>query len=119
MLATAAVAVAAAAAVGWRYLSRPADLDGTWDLPNGSYWIVSQSGRELTIQEVHYESHQVWKKGRGSIDGEFVDFKLDFVFEPGDSTEGRLRITGRGRRLEGVETTLPRNIRDQLVLTKR
>jgi hypothetical protein len=120
VLATAAaVALAVVAAAGWRHLSQPADLDGTWDLPNGSYWIVSQAGRELTIQEVHYESRQVWKKGRGSIDGDVVDFKLGFVFEPGAATEGRLRITARGRRLEGVATTLPRNIRDELILSRR
>jgi hypothetical protein len=120
VLATAAaVVLAVAAAAGWRFLSRPADLDGTWDLPNGSYWIVSQSGRELTIQEVHYESRQVWKKGRGSIDGDVVDFKLGLVFEPGAATAGRLRIMAGGRRLEGAATTLPRNIRDELVLSRR
>jgi len=119
VLAAAAVVLAVAAVAGWRYLSRPPDLDGTWDLPNGSYWSIRQSGRELTIQEVHYESRQVWKTGHGSIDGDFVDFKLGLVFETGASTEGRLRITDGGRRLEGVATTLPRNIRDELVLSRR
>jgi len=115
----AAVVIAIGAVAGWRYLSRPPDLDGTWDLPNGSYWTISQSGRELTIQEVHYETRQVWKKGRGSIDGDFVDFKLGLVFETGASTEGRLRITDGGRRLQGVATTLPRSIQDDLVLSRR
>jgi hypothetical protein len=119
VLATAGVALAAAVAAGWYYVSRPPDLDGTWDLPNGSYWIVDQTDRELTIQEVHYESHEVWKKGRGSIDGDWVEFKLDLVFQPGYSTEGRLRITGRGRRLTGVAVTHPRNTRDELILNKR
>jgi len=119
ILALGALALAVVAVAGWHYLARPADLDGTWDLPNGSYWIISQSGRDLTIQEVHYESRQAWKKGRGSINGDVVDFKLGFVFEPSASTEGRLRITARGRRLEGVGTTVPRNIRDELVLTRR
>ncbi len=119
VLAAAAIALAATAAGGWHYLSRPPNLDGNWDLPNGSYWIIDQSGRELTIQEVHYESHEVWKKGRGSIDGDFVEFKLDFVFQPGYSTEGRLRLSGGGRRLTGVEVTRPRNTRDEVVLNKR
>ncbi len=120
VLASAAVAVVAAAgAAGWVYLSRPPDLDGTWDLPNGSYWIVDQAGRDLTIQEVHYESGEVWKKGRGSIDGDAVDFKLDLVFQAGYSTEGRLRISGQGRRLTGTAITRPRNIQDDVILSKR
>jgi len=61
-LATAAavVALAIAGVAGWHYASGPPDLDGTWDLPNGSYWIVEQAGRDLTIQEVHYDSREVW-----------------------------------------------------------
>jgi hypothetical protein len=119
VLAGAAVALTAAVAAGWHYVSRPPDLDGTWDLPNGSYWIVEQAGRDLTIQEVHYESGEVWKKGRGSIDGDSVEFRLDLVFQAGYYTEGRLRITGQGRRLTGVAVTHPRNTRDEVVLSKR
>jgi hypothetical protein len=119
VLATAAVALIVAAAAGWHFASRPPDLDGTWDLPNGSYWIVEQAGRELTIREVHYESGEVWKKGRGSIDGDSVAFKLDVVFQEGYFTEGRLRITGQGRRLTGVAVTRPRNVQDEVILSKR
>jgi hypothetical protein len=109
----------AAVAVGWHFASRPPDLDGTWDLPNGSYWIVEQAGRELAIQEVHYDSREVWKKGRGTIEGNVVKFRLDLVFERGYFTEGQLRIADRGRRLTGVAVTRPRNIQDDLVLSKR
>jgi TIR domain len=119
MLAAAAGVLVAAAAAGWYYGSRPPDLAGTWDFPNGSYWIVDQTGRELAIREVHYESREVWKKGRGSIDGNQVDFKLDLVFERGYSTEGRLRIEDRGRRLTGVAVTRPVNTRNEVVLSKR
>jgi hypothetical protein len=119
VFAAAAIVFLGIAAAGWHYLSRPLNLDGTWDLPNGSYWIVAQTGGELAIQEVHYESKQVWKRGRGSIDGEFVDVKLDFVFQAGFSSDGRLRITGRGRRLEGAVVNRPRNTQDDLILTKR
>ena len=109
----------AAVAAGWHFASRPPDLDGTWDFPNGSYWIVEQTGHELTIQEVHHNSGEVWKKGRGTIVGNVVEFKLDLVYERGYSTEGQLRIADRGRRLTGVAVTRPRNTRDDVVLSKR
>jgi len=119
VLAIAAVVVIAAAVAGWRYALRPPELAGTWDFPNGSYWIVDQTGHELTIREVHYESREVWKKGRGSIDGDRVDFKLDLVFERGYSTEGRLRIEDGGRRLIGTAVTRPINSRTEVILSKR
>jgi len=120
-LATAAavVALAIAGVAGWHYASGPPDLDGTWDLPNGSHWIVEQAGRDLTIQEVHYDSREVWKKGQGSIDGDSVEFRLDLVFQPDYYTEGRLRISGDRRRLTGVAVTQPRNTQADVVLTKR
>jgi hypothetical protein len=120
-LATAAavVALAIAGVAGWHYASGPPDLDGTWDLPNGSYWIVEQAGRDLTIQEVHYDSREVWKKGQGSIDGDSVEFRLDLVFQPDYYTEGQLRISGDRRRLTGVAVTRPRNTQADVVLTKR
>jgi hypothetical protein len=119
VLVAVAIVLAATAAAGWLYQSRPPNLDGNWDLPNGSYWIIEQAGRELTIQEVHYESHEVWKKGRGSIDRDIVEFKLDFTFQPGYSADGRLHISERGRRLTGVEVMHPRNTREEVVLNKR
>jgi hypothetical protein len=48
-----------------------------------------------------------------------VEFKLDLVYERGYFTEGQLRIGDRGRRLTGVAVTRPRNIRDDVVLSKR
>jgi hypothetical protein len=118
-LVAAMATLVAAVVAGWYLASRPADLDGTWDFPNGSYWIVEQKGRELAIQEVHHDSREVWKKGRGTIAGNVVEFKLDLVYERGYFTEGQLRIGDRGRRLTGVAVTRPRNIRDDVVLSKR
>ncbi len=37
-------------------------------LPNGSFWLVQQNDRQLTIEETHYGSKQVWKRGAGSVD---------------------------------------------------
>jgi len=116
----AAVAVLViAGVVGWRYSSGPPDLDGTWDLPSGSYWIVEQAGTDLKIREVHYDSREVWKKGQGSIDGDAVEFRLDLVFQEGYYTEGRLSLSGDRRRLTGVAVMRPRNTQDDVILTKR
>lgn len=95
------------------------ELDGIWDFPNGSYWIVEQSDADVMVQEVHYDSRQVWKKGRGTIDGDLLQFKLDLVFERGPYTEGELRLSKDGRRLTGLAVTHPREIRDDVVLIKR
>lgn len=109
-----------AGGVGWWLLaSGPPDLSGTWDFPDGSYWIVQQTGADLKIQEVHHESREVWKKGQGSIDGDAIGFRLDLVFQEGYYTEGQLRLSRDGRRLTGVAVTRPRNTQDEVVLTRR
>jgi hypothetical protein len=112
-------ALVIAAIAQWHYASRPPALDGTWGFPNGSYWIVEQADRDLTIQEVHYDSREVWKKGKGTIDGDSLKFKLDLVFQRGHYTEGELRLSKDGRRLTGIVVTHPRDIRNEVVLTKR
>lgn len=120
LVTAAAIAVLAiAGAVGWYAASKPADLGGTWDFPNGSYWIVEQTGAELKIQEVHYESREVWKKGQGSLSGETVHFRLDLVFEEGYYTEGQLHLSRDGRRLTGVAVTRPPNTQNDVVLIRR
>jgi hypothetical protein len=108
-----------AGVMGWHYASGPPDLAGTWDFPDGSYWIVKQTGAGLNIQEVHYESREVWKKGQGSIAGDAVEFRLDLVFQEGYYTEGQLRLSRDGRRLTGVAVTQPRNTQAEVVLTRR
>jgi hypothetical protein len=117
--AAAVIALVIAAIAQWHYASRPPALDGTWGFPNGSYWIVEQADRDLTIQEVHYDSREIWKKGKGRIDGDSLKFKLDLVFQRGHYTEGELRLSKDERRLTGIVVTHPRDIRDEVVLTKR
>ncbi len=118
VLAAAAAVLVAAAGSAW-HLSRLPDLGGMWDMPNGSYWIVEQAGRELTIREVHYESKEVWKKGHGSLEGDTVQFELEAVFQPGYFTAGRLQLGGQGRRLTGTVINRPRNTQDDVILSKR
>jgi len=47
--------------------ARPIDVSGRWNLPSGSFWIVVQDGSHLTIEETHYDSKQVWKRGSGTL----------------------------------------------------
>ena len=118
-VAAAVIGLVIAALVQWRFALGPPELEGTWDFPNGSHWIVEQADRDLTIQEVHYDSSEVWKKGKGTIDGDSLRFKLLLVFQRGYYTEGELRLSGDGRQLRGVTVTHPRNTQDEVVLTKR
>jgi hypothetical protein len=113
------LALAAIAAVGWYAYSRPPDLNGTWDLPDGSYWIIQQSGRNLEIDVVHYESRQVWQRGRGTIDGSEIAFNLPLVYQTGHSVEGRLRISGDAKRLTGVAVGTPSGSRTNIILQRR
>jgi hypothetical protein len=109
----------AIAAVGWYGYSRPPDLNGTWDLPDGSYWIIQQSGRNLGIDVVHYQSRQVWQRGRGAIDGNEIAFNLQLVYETAHSLEGRLGISGDAKRLTGVAVNSPSGNRTPIILQRR
>jgi hypothetical protein len=109
----------AIAAVGWYGYARPPDLNGTWDLPDGSYWIIQQSGRNLEIDAVHYESRQVWQRGRGTIDGREIAFNLPLVYETGHRIEGRLSISGDAKRLAGVAVGTPSGSRANIILQRR
>ena len=68
---------------------------------------------------MHYDSGEVWKKGRGTIDGASLVFKLDLVFQRGYYTEGELRLSEDGRRLTGVAVSHPRNMQADVDLTRR
>ena len=67
MVAGAGAAIGAIAAAAYVTLSRPAEVSGRWNLPNGVFWIVTQDDRRLTIEETHYLSKQVWKRGSGRV----------------------------------------------------
>ena len=98
----AAVGTVAIAAVAWHLFSRPPDLNATWDLPDGNYWIIRQEGRDLDIDVVHPDSRQVWQRGRGSIAGNRINFRLELVYHAGVSIEGELSISSDAKRLSGT-----------------
>lgn len=103
LLAGAAIVLAAiVGVVGYRAYDRPPELAGQWMLPNGSFWVVLQDGRRLSIEETHYDSKQVWKRGAGTIDGERVDFFLETIYGSPRRSEGTLRVASDMRSMNGV-----------------
>jgi hypothetical protein len=99
------LAVAAGGALWWR--SRAAAvpaLDGVWMLPTGSFWTVRQDGRRLTVEETHYQSREVWRRGTGSVlrDGA-IEVELLPVFDPPERLRlaYRLHMSTDGRNLSG------------------
>jgi hypothetical protein len=99
------LALAAGGALWWR--SRPApvpSLDGVWMLPTGSFWTVRQDGRRLTIEETHYQSREVWRRGTGRVreDGA-IEAELLPVFDPPERLRlaYRLQLSTDARNLSG------------------
>lgn len=101
MLAGSGAMVAAIAAVSYVPLSRPADVSGRWNLPSGSFWVVVQDGRQLAIEETHYQSKQVWKRGSGTVQKDRVQFALDLVHGAPRRYEGDLRFSSDRNTLSG------------------
>ncbi len=106
ILVAVAVILASGAAVLVLWPRTP-DVSGRWDLPDGSYWIIQQEGRSLRVDETHYESKQVWKRGGGNVDGEAVELELGLVFGGASRFQARLRISPDRRLMSGTlrETT--------------
>jgi hypothetical protein len=113
-----AAALAMAVAGAWVAFLRPPDLSGRWVQPDGNWWVVTQEGSRLTIEEVHHESREVWRRGTGNIDGARVDLELDMVFETGRSLQGQVRIAAGGLSLSGELEQLPEGIRRPLLLVR-
>jgi len=107
-----------AAAAAWFSQTRPPDLSGNWRLQDGSTWIIEQTGREVAIKVVHYQSREVWQRGSGTIDGREVDFKLDLVYQAGNGLGGKLRISADARRLDGIAQRTPSGARVEILLER-
>jgi len=118
MFAGAGLLIAALAAMaGYRALNRPAEVAGRWNLPNSSFWIVVQNERGLTIEETHYDSKQVWKRGNGTVHDNGVEFVLDLVYGVG-RYEGTLRLSRDGTTLSGEIRDAQRGTKGPLALTR-
>lgn len=90
-----------AAGVGIGVSRRPADLGGRWQLPDGNIWHVRQDGDRLRIEDAHYQTHEVWRRGEGRVSGEGVDVTLTYVLRPDLTLRGRSRLEARGRAQAG------------------
>lgn len=100
------LSLAAGAGAAW-YLSRFPDLGGDWQFDDGSRWRVQQKGRNLHIDELHYQTRQIWRSGTAAIRDRDVDVELTYIFQPGVSLKGTLRLSDDGRTMSGVLTELP------------
>ena len=118
MLAGAGIIIAAAAVAGYMVLNRPASIAGRWDLPDGSFWSVAQDGADLTIEETHYQSKQVWKRGKGVAGSDRVAFALDLVYGGPRRWEGSLRLAPDGSALSGEVRDAASGDKRSLVLTR-
>jgi hypothetical protein len=112
-----AAAVIAAAAAWYAYAPAP-KLSGSWRLQDGSTWIIEQTGNEVAIKVVHYQSREVWQRGSGTIAGKELAFKLDQVFQPGYGLAGELRISDDARRLDGTARRTPSGVRVEILLER-
>jgi len=124
-LGLAGVVLAAGAGTAWRFARRAPPLprvDGVWMLPSGSFWTVRQDGRRLTVEETHYLSGEVWRRGSGSVleDGS-LDVELLPVFEPPERLRLALRLHPGpdGRSLSGEAHDLVSGRRESLTLLRR
>ena len=112
------VLLAALAGFGaYRMLSRPPDVAGRWNLANGSFWTVLQDGRNVAIEETHYESKQVWKRGSGVLQDDRLDFALELVYDKG-RYEGTLKLSPDRNTLSGDVRDVRRGRNESLALLR-
>jgi hypothetical protein len=76
-------------------------------LADGSQWLVQQSGREVQIEEVHFDTHEVWRKGTGRLRGDMLEVELHYVFHPQSRLKGELRLAAGGRSMSGTLVQTP------------
>lgn len=123
----AAVGLAAVATAWWRSRSPtepapPPVVDGVWMLPSGSFWTVRQDGRRLAVDETHYDSRQVWRRGTGAVrDGGTIEVELLPVFDPPERLRlaYRLRLATDGRSLSGEVHDLVSGRTESVTLLRR
>lgn len=53
---------------------------GVWYLPNDSYWSIRDQNGQLWVDETHYDTQQVWKKGPAEITEGELQAKLELAF---------------------------------------
>lgn len=120
LLGAMALLLAAVGAFSLRGQGSDADaFMGLWQLPNGSFWTVREKQGGLWIEETHYESREVWKRGVGEHDGDRLSVALELVFERKPFRYlHELRLSDDGRALIGAVRRSDRHEERSLVLTR-
>ena len=115
------VATLIAVAVYW-WIDDGDDIDaytGLWFLPNGSFWTVREKDDALWVEETHYDSQQVWKRGPGRIDDDGLHTALQLVFEKQPFRYlHKLQLATDGQSLIGAERRSDQSKGRSLVLTR-
>lgn len=112
------LAIDAAAIGAWLLLRDRPDVGGAWRLPSGSTWVVARQGEAFAIEETHYESREVWKRGTGRLSGRTLEYELRYVFERDTRERGRVELSDDARVLRGEAEQLPGGRREPITLTR-
>lgn len=88
-------------------IGRAPDLGGAWRLDNGSVWYIQQAGDKLKIDEVHYDSHEIWRSGTAIVRKRDIDIRMNYMFQPGVRLDGTLRLSDDARAISGTLTEHP------------
>ena len=92
---------------------------GLWHLPSGSLWTVTERGGRLWVEETHYDSRQVWKRGPGEVDNDRLRVTLRLVFQDADFRYlHELRLADDRQTLLGSVRRSDRSTSCTLVLTR-
>lgn len=95
-------------------------LGGFWYLPGGSHWTVSVRDDQLWIEETHYESRQVWKRGSAVLAGRDLSATLQLVFErDGPAFSYRLQLSDDDQTLAGTVKRSDRTAAQPVLLTRQ
>ncbi len=117
-----AVFVFAVAAFVWCWQGSTAAIDdyaGLWHMPNGSFWTVREKGGQLWVEETHYDSKQVWKRGPGKVDADRLAVELDLVFDREPFLYlHRFRLSDDRQSLIGSVRRSDQKVESSLVLTR-
>lgn len=100
ILVGASAALLAVAAATY-HVRKPADVSGRWNLANGSYWTVAQTGSQVSVEETHYQSKEVWKRGTGTVGPDGLRVNLDLVYGNPIRYEAELQLSPDGRSMRG------------------
>ena len=90
----------------WQRMTPPS-ISGEWTLDDGSRWWIRQEGSALRIEDVHYDSREVWRAGSGRVTDSTVEVDLQYRFQKDVSLRGSMALSADGRILEGDLTEAP------------